>query len=123
MENNNEAKGIRAEIYKTTASYAQGDFSNGGISATCQHVTIIGPGIKGNQRPDQAAPAVILHRDRNGYLSARPAETPAGKYGPSFGGTFIYTSGTAYREATGGTGPVPLHDRFESAEEYDRYSR
>lgn len=40
-----------------------------------------------------------------------------------FGGNFIYTSDSRFSEWTGSRAPIAVHDRFETREEYDFYSK
>lgn len=55
---------------------------------------------------------------------AVPLEYPKGKVGPMFGGNFIYTSDSRFpcvgRQLKL---PIPVHDRFETQQEYDVLSR
>lgn len=118
-------KGLRASIYNN-AEY--GNCSNGGISAKCKQVTIVGPGIPEIFEANEEAPAVEIERrmiGRDEVVSARPYGKPSDtkEYaGPMFGGCFIYTSDSRFRELVSPQ-PVALHDRFESWEMYDFMSK
>jgi hypothetical protein len=56
---------------------------------------------------------------------AEPLICPKGKIGPMFGGNFIYTSDSRFPHVSGNYGhyPIPVHDRFETQEQYDSLSR
>lgn len=112
-------KGFTVHIYKNDLFAG---CSNGGISATCSQVTLIGPGVPELSEPTETAPAVVLHLSNRDYLSARPAEPQPGKCGPMMGGSFIYSSDARFSRLTGNRGAIPLHDRFESTEEYAKFS-
>ena len=69
---------------------------------------------------DENAPALRLVRRWAGtkreYLHAEPLERSEGKLGPMMGGNFIYSSDSRFPSPY----PIPIHDRFETQEEYDR---
>jgi hypothetical protein len=127
--------GIIADVYK----HADGDCSNGGLSSLFDKVTIVN--VDGPFEPDDDRPAVLLVAgNRPGTVKCVVAvENPVGsgdywefnggsKVGPTFGGCFVATSDSRFREATaffhnGGVDAVPLHDRFETQSEYDALSR
>jgi hypothetical protein len=107
-------KGITALVYRDGLGI---DFSNRGISATATEVTVVGPGIDPIVAPAQERPAVrIIKREglSGPVYHAEPLPTedlPAPWY--MFGGTFIFSSDSRFREAVGFYGAVPLHDRRE----------
>lgn len=79
------------------------------------YVVVVGDGIPEMFESSEDAPAVIIvHREVGGkkYIHAEPAN----KYGPRpyymFGGTFIFSSDSRFRELINDY-PVPLHDRTE----------
>ena len=99
--------GLRCWVYKN----GLGDCTNGGISAKCDTVVLLGHG------PVEAtadAPAVKLVQKAGGYLCAVPVDQPANAAGPMFGGHFIHTSDQRFPCDY----PIPLHDRFESWDLY-----
>ena len=55
-----------------------------------------------------------------------PLVKPAGKIGGMFGGNFVYTSDSRFPSLYGERNcahfPIPVHDRFETQEEYDALS-
>lgn len=114
---NNETaplKGITALIYRDALGI---DFSNRGISATITEVTVVGPGIDPIFEPTNERPAVRIVRRENasgGIYHAEPLpteDTPSPWY--MFGGTFIFSSDSRFRESIDFYGAVPLHDRRE----------
>ena len=108
------AKGIHALIYRDALGI---DFSNGGISARVTEVTVIGPGIDPIFTATQERPAVqiIKRESASGTIyHAEPLPTvdePAPWY--MFGGTFIFSSDSRFRDSIDFYGAVPLHDRRE----------
>ena len=48
-----------------------------------------------------------------------PSATTLHKVGPMFGGNFVYTSDSRFPSDY----PIPIHDRFETQEQYDQLSR
>ena len=48
-----------------------------------------------------------------------PSVTTLHKVGPMFGGNFVYTSDSRFPSDY----PIPIHDRFETQEQYDQLSR
>lgn len=54
------------------------------------------------------------------YIHAEPVNgRPCGCVGPMFGGNFVYTCDSRFPSPY----PIPVHDRFETWEEYDMLSR
>jgi hypothetical protein len=99
--------GLRADIFRDGYGH---DYSNGGISSRCNAVTIVN--VDGPFEVSDEFPAV-RSTSRGGRPCLEPIDQPAGMLGPMFGGAYVVTSG---REV------LPLHDRYESPEEYARYS-
>ena len=123
-----DSGGLSVEIFKHKAWSA----SNGGVSAFFDEAVIFGPGIDGPISEDQAIErhVPLLH------LTLRPGLGPIatvwldpdGEFdktvGPMFGGTFVGSSDSRFSQATGqrGTSVIPLHDRYETVEQYERLS-
>ena len=110
-------KGLLAYIYRSDL----GDCSNGGISGRVQKVTIIDDRIDAPFAPTDEAPAVrIVERNIGGrpYVHAEPIDAPEGDktVGPMMGGCYIATSDSRLRAIADGA--IPLHDRWETAEQY-----
>jgi len=63
---------------------------------------------------DPARQLILVRRDMFGRNSdyVEPLVKPA-KKSNMFGGNFVYTSGSRYREFTGSSRPLPVFDRFE----------
>lgn len=104
-------KGLLVSIY--LPSY--GSASNNGLSDKHNQVVLLG--VKAPFGPKDTTPGVLLEVFR-GKLRAVPAEQPEGVAGPMFGGAFIYSSDSRFPADY----PIPLHDRFETWEEYKTYS-
>ena len=115
MNNDTTApKGITALIYRDALGI---DFSNRGISATVTEVTVVGPGIDPVFEATDERPAVRIVKRENAsgtIYHAEPLPTqgePAPWY--MFGGTFIFSSDSRFRESIDFYGALPLHDRRE----------
>lgn len=113
---------ITCDIYKN--GY---DCSNGGVSATHGTVLLVNGEAWETMSADQRAfltngnvPVVRTVKRLLGqelYVHAEPVDRPeAGNRGWMAGGTFIKTSDSRYKEVTGVSYPVSLHDRQETAE-------
>lgn len=126
-----------------------GNCSNNGVSARYAKVTVIARPSLGEFWPrhiagmleahdgklvsirsgavhdpyDDAPPVVIIDRGKYG-LAAVPVGSPpnAKALGPMFGGSYIATSDSRFREAVGGNVAVPLFDRFETQAQYNELS-
>lgn len=63
---------------------------------------------------------ITRHFGFGDYIHAEPViGRPDGCVGPMFGGNFVYTSDSRFPSPY----PIPVHDRFETWEEYDMLSR
>jgi len=95
-----------------------GDFTNGGVTSKANHFQLIGesdPVPKTGNRP-----VLRVHR-KGSYVYAVPVgDTPKG-VGPMAGGNFVYSSDSRFTKAFGG--PIAVHDRWESPQEYSLLSR
>ena len=95
------------------------DTSMNGISRRFDTVILVGEGVPEIVETDEdnkRAPAVQLYRRWVGtpeeYLHAQPIGWGRGQgLGPMFGGAFIYSSDSRFRELC--KYPIPLHDRYE----------
>ena len=103
-----------------------GDCTNGGISAEYQRLSLITEDGWDDVPDDDPRLLKLISRDFHGrkapYLVAVPVNPglPAGKtIGPMFGGNFIWTSDSRFP----GDYPIPIHDRWETWEQYDILSR
>lgn len=128
------AQGITCDVL-TNGS----DYSNGGLSSRVRRVTLLDPRLdeitaqikaRGDfpvrlWEPTDSAPAVHLAETAPGYLVARPSEPRSGDkvIGPMSGGAWIIgTDRTRWEMLTGSPRPIPLHDRYETAEQYRHLS-
>lgn len=106
-----------------------GDCSNGGISAG--NNTLYLECERGFLDKDPSDPTCLrlVKREFGGgtYYHAESytgkaaifSRTDGATVGPLFGGTFIYTSDSRFPADY----PIPLHDRYETPEQYDALSR
>jgi hypothetical protein len=102
-------KGLTVDILKTDGKSC----SNFGISSRCDRATMIGPEIVELFEADEKRPAIRLVK-RNLSDGVYIHAVPVGEFkgtGPMFGGCFIYSSDSRFREIS--KYPIPLHDRFE----------
>lgn len=108
------AKGIHALIYRDALGI---DFSNRGLSARVTEVTVVGPGIDPIFAPTEERPAVHIVKRENASGSIYHAEPVPTEDEPApwymFGGAFIFSSDSRFRESIDFYGAVPLHDRRE----------
>ena len=113
---------ILANIFKSEL----GDCSNGGISERHSEVLIEHPRgyieVDEENPPENLCKIVTRNFGFGSYTHIEPVAKPAG-IGWMFGGTLVYSSDSRFKEATGIDYPLCLHDRQETAEEYELYSR
>ena len=102
------------------------DCTNGGISSRCHTLYLEHPG--GFHEVEDDDPRLIRIVERTfgwrdtPYLHVEqvsPSVTTLHKVGPMFGGNFVYTSDSRFPSDY----PIPIHDRFETQEQYDQLSR
>jgi len=123
--------GLSVDIFKHKAW----SHSNGGVSAFFDEAVIFGDGIEGPISEDEAIKrgVPLLHLVKGpgqGVVNwiATVWLDPDGEFakdvGPMFGGTFVGSSDSRFARATGqrGTSVIPLHDRYETAEQYEHMS-
>lgn len=127
--------GLTADIYKSGGR----SWSNGGISDHADEVTIVN--ANGPFDPDEKRPAVaIVHGNLAGTVKAIPVvPLESGGFrelrtdetkgiGPMMGGCYIATSDGRFSDLVESLlghrfyGAIPLHDRYETKEEYDLLS-
>lgn len=104
--------GLRVDIYRS-------DYDSTGNVFHGKRAVIV-TNLPGPFTPTPACPAAVLGRDGLGGPAILPdvADYPPDCAGPMFGGTLAYTSDSRF-----GHGPLPIHDRFETWDMYDRLSR
>jgi hypothetical protein len=129
--------GLTAYIYKS----GLGDCSNGGISSRADKVTLVN--VEGPFEPTEDRPAAMLVPGNtagtvkvvaavagdDGTYAPVKQNGDGKQVGPMMGGAYVATSDSRFSRAVEDLlghrfyGAVPLHDRFESAAEYESMSR
>ena len=112
-------KGLLVFVYRGVSF---GDCTAGGMSSRVDKFVLVGENEDCDVfEADENSPALKLVRREAGtkreYLHAEPLETPDGKLGPMMGGNFIYSSDSRFPSRY----PIPIHDRFETQEQYDSH--
>ena len=105
-----------------------GDYSNGGVSGRSSQVVVVLPG--GGPIPANGTiPAVEIVKKRSvggeQLHVAVPVDGPDDErksIGPMMGGAYIASSDSRFRELVPFYGAVPLHDRWETPEQYEALS-
>jgi hypothetical protein len=116
-------KGMRVSILVDKDT---GDCTNGGITSRVKSCIVVGPGIP--EIFEAGSGDVVLQLiPWFGYFKAVPIAFGIWGYwdlekmiGPMFGGNYITTSDSRFKEVC--PHPVPVHDRYETQEQYDRLS-
>ena len=101
-------EGITANVYKD----GKGDCTNGGISSGRNSLIVICD--NGPTEASDIRDCVYIDKQgigRNEYIKAKPLYCPDRWY--MAGGNFLYTSDSRFREITGISYPVSIHDRYE----------
>lgn len=99
------------------------DCTNHGLSGKVTEITVVDDTLPKLTTPSARAPEFkVVRRNLFGgvYLHLEPVDRPVGAVGPMFGGNFAYTSDSRGRKVA--EYPLPIHDRFETKEEYERFS-
>jgi len=114
--------GILASIYRS--DFQPTEFH---VFGSVNHLTIVN--AEGPFQPDGEAPAALITYGYGDTVRIVPAILQDGEWiempgtaGPAgmFGGAYVATSDSRFREATGMYGAVALHDWYESWEQYER---
>jgi hypothetical protein len=117
--------GLSVHVYRAR----HGGCTNGGVSNCFDALTVFGTAscpLEGHiEHESYAAPEVELRRGLgNPYIHCGPTPMQKGHtIGPMFGGNYAATSDSRFGEAVGFYGAVPIHDRYETGEQYDMLSR
>ena len=94
------------------------DCTNRGISSTHTQFTLIGDGVAELFSPSDRAPALRLVKrltfSGKPYYHAEPFEHPTGMLGPMAGGNYLTTTDSRFPVDH----PIPIHDRYETPEQY-----
>lgn len=113
-------KGMIAYIYRDS----MGDCSNNGISSKYDKVVVVDKDLPEIFEPNNDMPAVKLVRRFIGgseYIHAEPLTwNESDDITGMFGGCYIMTSDSRFRKIS--QYPIPLHDRSETQEMYNRLS-
>jgi len=107
--------GLRVQIYRS-AEYDSELNAFYGKRA----VTVVN--LEGPFEPSEDEPSAILASGPGGDPIIVPEGLPSGMVGPMFGGTFAASSDSRFRTGTGQRSALPIHDRFETVEQYERMS-
>lgn len=105
-----------------------------GLTKGCDQITIEGikvPSGYWEAEPSDKAPLYrIVYRDYLNYIHLEPVEQPKGKVGPMANGVYADVSSSDFitnhiEKILGHRCPdlIPVHDRFETQEQYDLLSR
>jgi len=96
-----------------------GDCTNGGVTATADTVYVAGSAKVPLEGYSDHAPDLVLTRNGFGNVIAVPQLAPReGFIGPMDGGNYVATSDSRWSRAVGMYGAVPVHDRYETPEDY-----
>jgi hypothetical protein len=117
--------GLIADIYKHKGE----SYSNGGISAEVDDVTIVN--VDGPFDPTPERPGVMLLKFRGRMVAvpvnseghAAPEPDDERTVGPMFGGCQLYSSDSRFRAAAGEQETIPLFDRAETPAQHEALSR
>ena len=125
----------RLNIYKHIPYVREGyDPSNGGISGRLDEIEVFSADttngeiaawcLKHRVRPSDVCRLNkrMLWGEKHYYIE--PVMRPKHTLGPMFGGSFADTSDSTWADILGETvgRPIPIHDRFETQEQYDALS-
>lgn len=120
MENQNTVKALPVYVYR---SPRLGDCTNGGISASSDRLLLICEDGFVDAKTDDPTLLRLVKREFGGgvYLHAEPVNPDRGEkvLGPMFGGNYVSTSDSRFPSDY----PIPVHDRYETQEQYDLLSR
>lgn len=121
-------KGLHLSVYK----HGKWDSTNGGVSGKVDTITVVNLGADSAIfDADEKAPAFRLEKNAYNTLRLVPVNEPGRSkvIGPMFGGNYAATSdgrfSAACEKLLGHSfyGAVPIHDRFETQEDYDALRR
>lgn len=98
--------GLMAFVYK----HKDRDCTNGGISSTRDMLYILDKETHIFE-PSDLRECVTVEQSSTLSIRAKPIFCPGRWY--MAGGNFLYTSDSRFREVTGCSYPVPIHDRYE----------
>jgi hypothetical protein len=102
--------GLRVDIFRSDYDSTLNTF-NGRDS-------VIVTNVEGPSFPTENETAAILSKNAFGDPILIPDNGRMTDIGPMFGGTYAATSDSRFGKATGVYGAIPIHDRFETPEQY-----
>jgi len=117
--------GLSVDIFR----WSLGDCTNGGQSSRVTSVCVVNIPGPFDPGPDFPAFELVEGPGGKGHAILKPANDKPRLIGPMFGGNFGYASDSrfsqAVRDLTGVAhyGAVHIHDRYETAAEYESLSR
>ena len=109
--------GLSVSVYSNNEI---GECTNGGISSKNKSLIFVDASGPSEGTEENSVKLVRRNLSRGEYLHVEPIIKPDGMVGPMFGGNFIYTSDSRFREIS--VYPIPIHDRFETSEQYRQLS-
>lgn len=120
-------RGVSVSIFRSDL----GDCTNGGVTNPANSqgkvVVVFDSAIRdGNYRLDDCLkdPRFVCLKvvRRPGYTHCEPLIAGRSGIGPMAGGNYVYSMDSRFTTSVGRY-PVPVHDRFETQEQYDLLSR
>lgn len=117
--------GLSVDIFR----WSLGDCTNGGQSSGVKSVCVVNIPGPSNPGPDRPAFELVNGPGGKGHAILRPVSGKPDQIGPMFGGNFGHASDSrfsqAVRELTGVAhyGAVHIHDRYETAADYESLTR
>lgn len=91
--------------------------SNSPVTLALTEADCAALGVRATRLQSTARPADLRLAERplGGFMAVPVEGTRPGMIGPMFGGNYIMASGLPF--------PIPVHDRYETPEQYDALSR
>lgn len=119
---NEVKKGLSVDVLKTVG---YPDCSGGGVTSKFSHFVLLTDNPRAQVfKVTEDSPALRLVKRTIGgepYVHAEPdGPAPKGCVGPMAGGAFVYSCDSRFREITGVSYPISVHDRYETVEDYNR---
>ena len=101
-------KGMLVDVYKS-GDY---DCTLNGVSSKVTSMVLIGEGVPEIFTPSEKSPAIYLSHGQTGDLIAVPRNVAIGNEWGMFGGNFLWTSDSRFRQGVSPS-PIRIHDRIE----------
>jgi len=107
-------KGQKAQILKS-----EYESTNGGISSKYTHLILTGENVctnyTGDENNENVVKLVKRHLFGSDYYHAEPIKKEHGLIGPMFGGNYLAAVGSMFANLKY---PIPIHDRYETPQQY-----